>query len=52
MEEDYAWALEQLKSLYDQCSAALLSIVLIDRWLAVINAASALCPSAIVLLCI
>ena len=51
-EEDYTWALERLRSLYEQCNTALPSIVLVDRCLAVINAASALFPSAAVLLCL
>lgn len=41
-EADYTWALERLKSLYEQCNAALPSVILTDRCLAVINTASAL----------
>jgi hypothetical protein len=51
-EEDYTWALERLRSLYEQCNASLPSVVLVDRCLAVINAASSLFPSATVLLCL
>ncbi|EED17401.1 Mutator-like element transposase, putative [Talaromyces stipitatus ATCC 10500] len=51
-EEDYTWALERLKSLYEQCNATLPSVILTDRCLAVINAASALFPSAATLICI
>jgi hypothetical protein len=51
-EEDYMWALEQLRSLYEQCNTALPSVILTDRCLAVINAASALFPSAAKLICI
>ena len=52
IEEDYTWALEQLKSLYKQCNTTLLSIILIDHCLALINAASTLFPSAATLLCL
>jgi hypothetical protein len=51
-EEDYTWALERLRSLYEQCSAALPSVILTDRCLAAINAASTLFPSAATLLCL
>jgi hypothetical protein len=51
-EEDYMWALEQLRSRYEQCNTALPSVILTDRCLAVINAASALFPSAAKLICI
>jgi transposase-like protein len=51
-EEDYIWALERLKSLYEQCNTALPSVILTDRYLAVINAASTLFPSAATLLCL
>jgi len=51
-EEDYTWALERLKSLYEQCNATLPSVILTDRCLAVMNAASALFPAATTLLCI
>jgi hypothetical protein len=45
-EEDYLWALERLKSLYEQCGGVFPSVILTDRCLAVINAASTLFPSA------
>ena len=51
-EEDYTWALEQLKSLYEQCNTTLPSVILTDRCLAAMNAASALFPSAATLICI
>lgn len=44
-EKDYIWALERLKILYEQCGGVLPSVILTDRCLAVINAASALFPS-------
>lgn len=49
-EEDYTWALELLRSLYKQSIVSLPSIILTDRCLAVINAATALFPSATTLL--
>ncbi len=52
IEEDYTWALERLRSLYKQCGTALLSVILIDRCLAVINAALTLFPSIALLLCL
>jgi len=51
-EEDYLWALERLKALYEQCNTSLPSVILTDRCLAVMNAASALFPSAATLLCV
>jgi hypothetical protein len=51
-EEDYTWAFEQLRSLYEQCSISLPSVILTDRCLAAINAASGLNPSATTLLCL
>jgi hypothetical protein len=44
-EEDYIWALERLKTLYEQCGG-IPSIILTDRCFAIINAASSLFPSA------
>ena len=44
-EEDYTWALERLKTLYEQCSRVFPSVILTDRCQAVINAASTLFPS-------
>jgi hypothetical protein len=51
-ETDYTWALERLKSLYEQCNTTFPSIILTDRCLAAINAASTLFPAATMLLCI
>ena len=51
-EEDYTWALERLKSLYEQCNASLPSVILTDRCLAVINVASTLFPSAATFICL
>ena len=51
-EEDYTWVLSRLKSLYEQGNTALPSVILTDRCLAIMNAASALFPSAAVLLCL
>jgi hypothetical protein len=51
-EEDYTWALERLKSLYQQSNTTLPSVILTDRCLAVMNAASAVFPSAATLLCL
>jgi hypothetical protein len=44
-EEDYIWALEQLKTLYEQCGG-IPSIILTDRCLAAMNAVSSLFPLA------
>ena len=44
-EEDYLWALERLKTLYQQCGGVFPSVILMDRCLAVIKAASTLFPS-------
>ena len=44
-EEDYTWALERLKTLYEQCGGVFPSVILTDRCLAVMNAASTLFPS-------
>ena len=51
-EDDYIWALDRLKSLYEQCNAALPSVILTDRCLALINAALTLFPSTAILLCL
>lgn len=51
-EDDYIWALDRLKSLYEQCNAALPSVILTDRCLALINAASTLFPTTIILICL
>ena len=51
-EDDYMWALQRLKSLYEQCNTPLPGVILTDRCLAVMNAASVLFPSAAMLLCL
>ena len=51
-EDDYCWALDQLKSLYEACNAQLPSIVLTDRCIACMNAVSTCFPSSFSLLCI
>lgn len=51
-EEDYAWALERLQSLYEVCNARLPSVVLTDRCFAAINAVTTVFPSAVSLLCL
>ena len=44
-EKDYTWALERLKTLYKQCGKVFPSVILTDRCLAIINAASTTFPS-------
>ena len=51
-EADYAWAFEQLQSLYRQNNTTLPSVILTDRCLALMNTVSALIPTATLLLCI
>lgn len=51
-EEDYIWALDRLRSMYELCGTRPLSIILIDRCTAYINAVSRCFPSAISLLCL
>jgi hypothetical protein len=51
-EADYMWALEQLKSFYQQCDTPLPSVILTDCFLACINAVDALFPSSSALLCL
>lgn len=51
-EEDYVWALDRLKSLYDQCSAKPPAVVLTDRCIACINAVERIFPSSASLLCL
>ncbi|KAK1837369.1 mutator-like element, partial [Colletotrichum chrysophilum] len=51
-EDDYTWALERVRSLYDQCNARLPAVVLTDRCLACINAVAAIFPSSASLLCL
>ena len=50
-EEDYTWALSRLKSLYEQHNTKFPFVILTDRCLAVMNAASALFPSSEMLPC-
>ena len=50
-EEDYTWALSRLKSLYEQHNTKFPSVILTDRCLAVMNAASALFPSSEMIPC-
>ena len=51
-EKNYTWALERLKALYEQHGGTLPSVILTDRCLAVINAATALFPFTSTLICI
>lgn len=51
-EQDYLWALERLRSLYEACNSRLPSVILTDRCLACMNAASACFPGAASLLCL
>ena len=51
-EADYTWALERLKSLYEQYSTPFPSVILTDRCLACINAAEALFPLSPTLICL
>jgi hypothetical protein len=51
-EQDYIWALERLRSLYEACNARLPSVVLTDRCIACMNAVATCFPSAASLLCL
>lgn len=51
-EEDYAWALERLRSLYEVCNAKLPSVVLSDRCVACLNAIDDVFPAAQYLQCL
>jgi hypothetical protein len=51
-EDDYMWALERLRSLYETCNARLPSVILTDRCLACMNAVSTCFPAATSLLCL
>jgi len=44
-EKDYNWAFKRLRTLYEQCGGILPSVILTDRCLAAINAASNLFSS-------
>jgi hypothetical protein len=51
-EEDYRWALERLRSLYDHHCTRLPSVVLTDRCIACMNAVAAFFPTSYSLLCL
>jgi hypothetical protein len=51
-EDDYFWALDRLKSLYETCNARLPSVILTDRCIACMNAAATCFPTATSLLCL
>lgn len=51
-EQDYLWALDRLKSLYEVCNTRLPSVILTDRCIACMNAAATCFPSAASLLCL
>lgn len=51
-EEDYLWALDRLKSLYEVCNARLPSVILTDRCKACMNAVDICFPFAASLLCL
>ena len=51
-EEDYTWALDRLRSLYETCNARLPSVILTDRCIACMNAAATCFPTATSLLCL
>ncbi|SPO02542.1 uncharacterized protein DNG_05215 [Cephalotrichum gorgonifer] len=51
-EEDYIWALDRLRPMYELCGTRLPSVILTDRCIACMNAVSYSFPSAISLLCL
>lgn len=51
-EEDYIWALDRLRSMYETCGTTLPSVILTDRCMACMNAVSRCFPAAISLLCL
>ncbi|KAG7000562.1 PKS-NRPS hybrid synthetase [Fusarium oxysporum f. sp. conglutinans] len=51
-EQDYQWALERLKSLYEVCNTSFPSVIITDCALACINAVAICFPSAVLLLCL
>ncbi|KAG6980171.1 Misshapen-like kinase 1 [Fusarium oxysporum f. sp. albedinis] len=51
-EQDYLWALERLKSLYEICNTSFPSVIITDCALACINAVAICFPSAVLLLCL
>ncbi|OBR04563.1 MULE transposase domain-containing protein [Colletotrichum higginsianum IMI 349063] len=51
-EDNYTWALERVRSLYDQCNASMPAVILTDRCLACIDAVATVFPSSASLLCL
>jgi hypothetical protein len=51
-EDDYLWALNRLKSLYEVCNTRLPSVVLTDRCIACMNAVASCFPSSASLICL
>jgi hypothetical protein len=51
-DQDYLWALDRLRSLYELCHTRLPSVILTDRDKACMNAAEICFPSSISLLCL
>src|SRR5690606_10990996 len=51
-EEDYIWALDRLRSIYELHDTRLPSVILTDRCMACMNAVSHSFPAAISLLCL
>ena len=51
-EDDFIWALDRLRSMYDMCGASYPSVVLTDRCLACMNAVAQCFPVSISLLCL
>lgn len=51
-EDNFAWALDRLKSLYEQCNTPFPSVVLVDHCPACINALDTYFPTSVSLLCI
>lgn len=51
-EEDFIWALDRLRSMYDLCGASYPSVILTDRCLACMNAVAHCFPGSISLLCL
>ncbi|KAJ3453177.1 hypothetical protein MRS44_018832 [Fusarium solani] len=51
-EQDYLWALERLKSLYEICNTSFPSVIITDCALACINTVAICLPSAVLLLCL
>lgn len=51
-EQDFVWALDRLRSMYEVCGASYSSVVLTDRCLACMNAVARCFPESISLLCL